>query len=288
VASVVKISNVDMNAAMIRCLTILLQLTKFRISLFAALSAATGFILAHQGLSKEILPSVMGVFLLAGGACALNQYQEREFDRLMERTRRRPIPSGSLSSSAALRIALALLFTGAMILWFGTNWRALALGVSAVFLYNGIYTPLKRKNAFAVIPGGLIGAIPPVVGWVSEGSPLLRPPILVIAFLFFIWQVPHFWLLLLNSERIIAPVQLRRITFIWIFGTAVTCMLTPLFGIVESKAVHGGLLVAAFWLVWKAFGLLKAPNADSSLQLTFKAINSYILWVMVLVVLKSL
>jgi len=285
---------------MIYALTIFLQLTKFRISLFAALSAATGFILAHQGLSKEILPSVMGVFLLAGGACALNQYQEREFDRLMERTRRRPVPSGSLSSSAALKIALALLFTGAMILWFGTNWRALALGVSAVFLYNGIYTPLKRKNAFAVIPGGLIGAIPPVVGWVSEGSPLLRPPILVIAFLFFIWQVPHFWLLLLDSEtdyekagfptltRIFPPVQLRRITFIWIFGTAVTCMLTPLFGIVESKAVHGGLLVAAFWLVRKAFGLLKARNADSSLQLTFKAINSYILWVMVLVVLKSL
>jgi protoheme IX farnesyltransferase len=285
---------------MMRWLHILLQLTKFKISLFAAFSTATGFILARQGLSKEIIPAVMGVFFLAGGACALNQYQEREPDRLMERTRNRPIPSGRLPSSAALKIALALLLTGALILCFGTNGKALALGISAVFLYNGIYTPLKRKTAFAVIPGGLIGAISPVLGWVSEGKPLLSPPIMAIAFLFFIWQVPHFWLLLLNSEgdyekagfptltRIFAPSQLRRVTFIWIFGTAVACVLTPLFGIVESQAVYSGLFVAACWLVWRAFGLLRTRAADFSLQLTFNAINSYILLVMILVVLKSL
>jgi protoheme IX farnesyltransferase len=299
-ASVVKECPFVLNTSIIRWLHILLQLTKFKISLFAALSTATGFILANQGLSYEIIPAVTGVFLLAGGACGLNQYQEREPDRLMERTQNRPIPSGRLSSSAAMKIALILLFTGALILCFGPNRSALVLGLSAVFLYNGVYTPLKKRTAFAVIPGGLIGAIPPVVGWVSDGKPLLSPPIMAIAFLFFIWQVPHFWLLLLNSERdyemagfptltrIFTPVQLRRITFVWVFGTAVAAVVTPLFVIMESQVVYGGLFASACWLVWKAFGLLKARPADLSPQLTFNAINSYILVVMVLLVLKSL
>ena len=237
--------------------------------MFSTLSTFTGFILARRGLSSDVIFPILGVFLLASGSCALNQYQERQNDQLMERTKGRPIPSKKLSPSTALKISIGLLLFGSIILYVGAHWSALGLGLFAMFWYNGVYTSLKRKSPFAAIPGALIGAIPPLIGWVSgKGHLSLDPQILAISFFFFIWQVPHFWLLLLNSgkdyekaglpslTRIFSSAQLSRITFMWIFATAAACMMIPLFGIVESHVIHGSLFLVAFWLVWKSLKLL--------------------------------
>ena len=279
---------------------IILELTKFRISLLATFSASAGFILAKQGLSGEIIMPIIGVFCLASGSCALNQYQERKSDQWMERTQKRPIPSKRLHPVAALKISLLCLLGGASILMAGTNWVALGLGAFAVFWYNGIYTPLKRKTAFAAIPGALIGTIPPVLGWVSGGGHLLDPQILAIALFFFIWQVPHFWLLLLDFgkdyeragfpslTRIFTPPQLRRITFTWVFATAVACLMIPLFGLVNFYGVRMGFLVAGSWLVWKAFMLLRSHHSEFSLRPTFNSINAYVLLVMFLLTMDHL
>jgi protoheme IX farnesyltransferase len=279
---------------------ILFELTKFRISVFATLSTSVGFILARQGISKEMLMPITGIFLLACGSCALNQYQERKSDQRMERTQKRPLPSKRLHPVAALKISLLCLLGGASILMAGTNWVALGLGAFAVFWYNGIYTPLKRKTAFAAIPGALIGTIPPVLGWVSGGGHLLDPQILAIALFFFIWQVPHFWLLVLDFgkdyeragfpslTRIFTPPQLRRITFTWVFATAVACLMIPLFGLVNFYGVRMGFLVAGFWLVWKAFMLLRSHHSEFSLRPTFNSINAYVLLVMFLLTLDHL
>jgi len=247
-----------------------------------------------------ILP-ITGVFFLASGSCALNQYQERGYDPLMERTRRRPIPSKKLSPSTALKISIGLLLLGSILLFGGAHWSALVFGLFAVFWYNGAYTPLKRKSAFAAVPGALVGAIPPAIGWISgKGFFSLDPPILAISFFFFIWQVPHFWLLLFNFggdyekaglpslTRIFSSTQLRRITFIWILATAVTCMMIPLFGMVESHAIHGGLFLVAFWLVWKSLKLLTSHHHSSSSQFIFKTINSYAVLVIILLTLDNL
>ena len=279
---------------------ILFELTKFRISLFATLSTSLGFILARQGISREMLVPIIGIFLLACGSCALNQYQERKNDQWMERTQKRPLPSKRLHPITGLKISLLFLLGGASILMAGTNWMALGLGAFAVFWYNGIYTPLKRKTAFAVIPGALIGTIPPVLGWVSGGGHLLDPQILAVAFFFFIWQVPHFWLLLLDFgedyekagfpslTRVFTPAQLSRITFMWISATAVTCVIIPLFGIVESLTIRGALLVLAFWVVWKGSRLLKVRGVEFPFRFTFHSINSYALLVMILFTLDNL
>ena len=279
---------------------IILELTKFRISLFATFSASAGFILAKQGLSGEIIMPIIGVFCLASGSCALNQYQERENDQRMKRTEGRPIPSRKLLSSTALKISLSLLFLGVLILFIGTNWIALGLGAVALFWYNGVYTPLKRKTAFAVIPGALIGSIPPMLGWVSGGGYLFDPKILAVAFFFFLWQIPHFWLLLLHSgrdyekagfpslTRIFNPGQLRRILFSWVFATGVSCVILPLFGIVESYYIQTGVFFAAIWLVWKAFTLLRNHQSEFSLRLTFNSINAYVLLVMFLLAMDHL
>jgi heme o synthase len=284
-----------------RWINILLELTKFRISLFSTLSTFAGFILARRGLSSDMILPILGVFLLASGSCALNQYQERQNDHLMERTQGRPIPSKKLSPSTALKISIGLLSFGSILLYFGAHWSALGFGLFAVLWYNGVYTFLKRKSAFAAIPGALVGAIPPVIDWISgKGFFSLDPQILAISFFFFIWQVPHFWLLLLNFgreyekaglpslTRIFTSAQLSRITFIWIFATAAACMMIPLFGIVESHTTQGGLLVAAFWLMWKSLRLLTAKGRKFSLPFTFKTVNSYAVVVMILLTLDNL
>jgi protoheme IX farnesyltransferase len=279
---------------------ILFELTKFRISLFATLSTSLGFVLARQGISKEIVGPIIGIFILACGSCALNQYQERKNDQWMERTQGRVLPSMRLHPITALKISLWLLLGGACILMAGTNWMALGLGAFAVFWYNGIYTPLKKKTAFAVIPGALIGTIPPVLGWVSGGGHPFDPQILAVAFFFFIWQIPHFWLLLLDFgkdyekagfpslTRIFSPAQLRRILFAWIFATAVACLILPLFGLVTSYAVRAGFLVAGSWLVWKAARSLIAQNSSLSFLPPFQAINAYMISVILLFSLDHL
>jgi protoheme IX farnesyltransferase len=282
-------------------INILLELTKVRISLFATLSTFAGFILAQRGLSKEMVLPFLGVFILASGSCALNQYQERWNDHRMERTRGRPIPSMKLSPSTALKISIGLLLLGSILLYAGTHWSAFMFGLFAVFWYNGVYTPLKRKSPFAAIPGALVGAMPPLIGWVSgRGFFSLEPPILAISFFFFIWQVPHFWLLLLNCgrdyekaefsslTRIFSAAQLSRITFIWIFATSTACMIIPLFGVVESHAIHGGLFLVAFWLVWKSLKLLTNHRHLSSSKLIFKCINSFAVLVILLLTLDNL
>ena len=286
---------------MAKWIMILLELMKFRIALFSTLSTSAGFILAQRGLSKEMTLPALGVFFLASGSCALNQYQERWNDRWMERTRRRPIPSKKLSPSAALKVSIGLLLLGSILLSVGAPWSALVFGLFAVFWYNGVYTSLKRKSAFAAVPGALVGSIPPVIGWISgRGFFSLDPQILAIAFFFFIWQVPHFWLLLLNSgrdyekaglpslTRIFSTAQLSRITFIWIVATSTTGIMIPLFGIVESHAIHGSLFVIAFLLMYKSLKLLTFTRHPFSSPSTFKTINSYALLVVVLITLDHL
>jgi protoheme IX farnesyltransferase len=286
---------------LMKWMNIFLELTKVKISLFATLSTSAGFILAQRGVSREMILPILGIFLLASGSCALNQYQERQNDQWMERTQGRPIPSKKLSPMTALIISIGLLLLGSILLFFGAHWSALGLGLFAVLWYNGVYTFLKRKSPFAAIPGAVIGAIPPMIGWIcGKGSLSFDPQILAISFFFFIWQVPHFWLLLLNFERdyekagfpsltrIFNSAQLSRITFIWIFATAAACMMIPLFGIVESHAIQGGLFFAAFWLVWKSLRLLTASGRKFFLPFTFKMINSYALVVMILLTVDHL
>ncbi len=280
---------------------IFLELIKVKISLFATLSASAGFIFAHRGLSREMVLPVVGVFFLASGSCALNQFQERRYDQRMERTQGRPIPSKRLSPSMALKISIGLLLFGSILLYVGTHWSASGFGLFAVFWYNGVYTLLKRKSAFAAIPGALVGAIPPLIGWVSgKGYFSLDPQILAVSFFFFIWQVPHFWLLLLkfgrdyekaglpSLSRIFTSAQLSRIIFIWIFAAGAACMIIPLFGIVKSHVIHGSLFLVVFWLIWKSLKLITAQRHPFSSEFPFKTINSYAVVVMILLTLDHL
>jgi len=218
----------------------------------------------------------------------------------MDRTKGRPLPSGKLSPGVSLLISLSLLVTGETILAYGAGLMPWALGLLAVIWYNGVYTYLKKKTPFAAIPGALIGMIPPVIGWVAGGGNLLDQRIGVIAVFFFIWQVPHFWLLLLDRgpdyekagfpslTRILTPMQLRRIISVWIFATVVTSMTMPLFGLVRSCVINGSLFAVGFWLVWKTLRVLETKNQGLPFSVNFKVLNSYVLIVIFLLAMDKL
>jgi heme O synthase-like polyprenyltransferase len=135
------------------------QLTKFKVSLFVALSACAGFVLAGERASGEMFLPALGVLLLSCDACALNQYQERKADAKMERTRRRPLPAGKMAPATALRVSALLAGSGSAALLLSAGWLVWGLGLLAMVWYNGVYLYLKRRFAWAVLPGALVGVI---------------------------------------------------------------------------------------------------------------------------------
>ncbi|MEE9170940.1 MAG: protoheme IX farnesyltransferase [bacterium] len=279
---------------------ILLELIKFRISVFSTFTTSVGFILAAKALSLDILAPTFGILFLAFGSAVLNQYQERQPDALMERTRNRPIPTGRVRPVLALLISLVFVLTGSVILYFGTNLPAFFLGLLALVWYNGIYTNLKKVTAFAVVPGSLIGSIPPAVGWAAGGGDILDPPILAVMFFFFIWQVPHFWLLILLYGRqyekagfpsltaLFSNDQIKRLIFIWIVASAVACVLIPFFGVVDIPVINVGLYITAIWLVYQSSKMFGTGGHTFSSGYAFRQINIYALVVILLMSIDSL
>jgi protoheme IX farnesyltransferase len=281
-------------------LKIFSELTKIKITSFVALTTAFGFIAASGKINFDIVPVLLGVLLLAFGSAALNHYQERNFDAMMDRTKNRPIPSGRISSVNALLVSVLLIIFGSIVLLIGSNYLALIFGLLNLIWYNFVYTLLKRKTAFAIVPGSLVGAIPPVIGWVAAGGELFDPQILAIAFFFFVWQIPHFWLLLLVMDKdyrkagfptltqIFSRDQLLRITFVWITSTAVTGFMISLFGLVTDIWISFALFLSCIWLTWKAFKLLTDTEDLTVFRLTFGYINYFALFVVFMVSINKL
>lgn len=279
---------------------ILSELTKIKITSFVTITTFFGYICYSGEINSGLIAPVIGILFLACGSAAINHYQERNTDALMKRTMNRPIPSGRISPSNALMIAILLALTGTVILITGAGILAVSLALLNLIWYNGIYTPLKKKNPMAIIPGSLVGAIPPAVGWVAAGGNLLDSGIIIISFFFFIWQIPHFWLLLLVLDKdykqagfptlttIFSHSQLARITFIWILATVVTGVIIPLFGITKFPAINFLLFTAGIWLGWNAFKLLKETSDMISFRFAFRDINAFALLVIVLLSIDKL
>ncbi len=275
------------------------ELSKFRIAIVSTLSASTGYLVFRRTLDPGILSASMGVLLLALGACALNQVQDRRLDARMTRTRRRPIPRGAVTARGAFAFAVLLILGGFLILLLLHTLSAALLGLSAVAWYNGVYTHLKRVWAFAVVPGALIGALPPAIGWAAAGGDPGDPRVVALAFFFFIWQVPHFWLLLFLHGRdyeeaglpsltlLFGRRQLASLTFIWMLATFASGLLLSIYGLTGSPWINFGLLASGLWLAWEAFRLLKGHAQDRVVSPAFRSINLYALLVMALLVVDA-
>jgi protoheme IX farnesyltransferase len=269
--------------------SIFLELTKLRISGASTFTAAAGYVAFLRGANAGLVTTLLGILLLAMGSSALNEVQEHRLDALMPRTANRPIPRGDLSPVQAAIIAVTMAVAGFLLLLLAHNLTSALLGALALAWYNGFYTPLKRISAFAVVPGSLIGALPPAIGWTAAGGHLTDPSVLALAFVFFIWQVPHFWLLVgLHAEgyeaagyptlvTLFGRPRLSRLTFTWTCGTAAACGLLPLFRVLGSWPAELMLGLGALWLILGSLPLLK-PGQDAALyRRVFMNINLFAL-----------
>lgn len=169
-----------------------IALLKSRLSITVAFSGTFGYILSPGEHSAwGILLISLGGFLLTGAANIVNQLKEIEFDKLMKRTAKRPLPTQTLEPKQAQVYGL-IVAAAAMVILLSFNWKAAAIGLISYLLYGYVYTPLKRVGPISVFVGAFPGAFPPMIGWVAATGHFGWEPGILFAIQFF-WQFPHFW-----------------------------------------------------------------------------------------------
>lgn len=277
-----------------KTLKIILPLIKYRVSIAVTFTAITGYIVYSGSFDSHIFQLIIAVFLLASGTSALNECQESKYDAKMERTKMRPIPSGLITLKQGLSVSFLFIIAGTILLYFSYGAVTALLGVFNVFWYNGVYTNLKRITAFAIVPGSLVGAVPVLMGWTAAGGYVFDLTIVLIAFFLFIWQIPHFWLLMFKyssqyeaagfptiSQRV-SMENLKRIIFSWVVATSFSSISIPLFlpdvSFVFFLIVFVLNILFVGFFVKTSFGSVQELNFKKS----FISINIYMLFFMLL------
>ena len=275
------------------------ELGKVRISVAVAFTTFTGYILSHGQFDRGFVLPFVGIFLLACGASALNQLQESDTDFIMKRTSGRPLPTKRIGKGGAIVITIIYFVSGSAVLYFVPGLLTLLVGLSTFVWYNLIYTPLKKVTAFAAVPGSMVGALPPLAGWVAGGGSLTDPRALALGFFFFMGQIPHFWLLLLklgkqyesaglpSLTQLLTDEQIKRLTFVWIAATAISAIVLPLYGLQDKTwSIALILLLSAMLIV--IFGPLLNRKKPFNVGKSFVLINVYYLLVMFVMIADKL
>lgn len=270
------------------------QLIKITITLPVTFLAFIGYNLVETSFNFRVLLVSLGVFLLAGAASTLNQIIEMRYDSIMERTRKRPLPAGKVSLTYAWTVVL-ILTTGGILILSTFNWSAVLLGIITLFWYIFIYTYLKRVTAFAVIPGSLTGALPPLIGWVAAGGIISHPLIIYVAFFVFIWQIPHFWLLVLKYGREYQQAgfpslydyydekQIQTWTFIWILFSSVYSLILPIFR-GNKLEILPILMISGYLTLISYKGLIKHPT-QKGIRFLFHLINLFMILILLIILI---
>lgn len=168
-----------------------LVFTKFRLSALVIVSALSGYLFVGGSFGWEMIYLLVGGLLVTAASNGTNQIWERDLDKLMKRTERRPIPQGVMTVREGVLVVVFSLFVGSYLLYLINTYSAL-LGLLAYVSYAFVYTPMKRITPWAVFVGAIPGAIPPMLGAIAyTGEFGLIPGVLF--FVQFTWQFPHFW-----------------------------------------------------------------------------------------------
>lgn len=170
------------------------ELTKPGITFLVLASMAVGFILGSSTAGFDYVTFVnalIGTFLIASGTAAHNQFIERDLDKLMLRTRKRPLPMHKIGTVNAFLFSSLLLVTGLTYLILTVNILAGMVSALTAILYLGCYTPMKRVSFLNVFIGAIPGALPPVGGWVAATGSLANPGMWILFGIVFLWQIPH-------------------------------------------------------------------------------------------------
>ena len=256
------------------------SLTKPRIIELLLVTTVPTMIVAEQGLPSLwlIAATVIGGTLAAGGANAINMYVDRDIDRLMERTRHRPLVTGEISPREALVFALTLEVAAFAWLWGFVNLLSAVLAVSATLFYVFVYTLwLKRTSTRNIVIGGAAGAVPVLVGWSAVTGTLDWAPVVLFAVIFY-WTPPHFWALAIRYRddyraadvpMLPAVASLRATAMRIVAYTVVTWGLTILFApVADMGALYlGAAIVLGAVFTAMAFDVLRRPEPRRAMRL---------------------
>jgi protoheme IX farnesyltransferase len=187
------------------------------------------------------------------------------------------------------------------LLWTTASLAVPVTGLTAICLYNLVYTPLKRKTTIAVIPGAVCGVLPVLMGWAAAGGELGSPKLWLLMVVFSVWQLPHFWLIVLanqedyresnipNMLRVLSVRQLQNLVFLWVTAFAVLTLLLPLYRVILSETAAWILLVNALILA-SFFGaiLFSSQREDGGYHGLFRYLNLSVAVVMSVIIVDGM
>ncbi|MGC5048238.1 heme o synthase [Micrococcus porci] len=179
------------------------ELTKPRVIELLLVTTLPTMIFAQRGFPDllTMIATLVGGALAAGASGAFNCYIDRDIDRVMKRTARRPLVTGEVTPREALVFSWTLAVVSVLVLGFGANWLAAALGVAAIFFYVVVYSLiLKRRTEQNIVWGGIAGCFPVVIGWAAVRGTVEWPAIVLFTVIF-LWTPPHYWPLSMKYKR---------------------------------------------------------------------------------------
>lgn len=186
------LSVTPINTAKISVVQDFKEITKMRLALSVVFSSIAGYLLGVDTISwSTLLLLAVGGYFMVGASNAFNQIIEKDLDKLMDRTKNRPVPSGRMSVNTAFLIATLFTIAGISVLY-SINPKTAMFGAISIFIYVSLYTPLKTKTPLSVFVGAIPGAIPFMLGWVAATNEFGIEPGTLFMVQFF-WQFPHFW-----------------------------------------------------------------------------------------------
>ncbi|MBA1420114.1 MAG: protoheme IX farnesyltransferase [Epsilonproteobacteria bacterium] len=267
--------------------------TKFVLSFAVSLSALFAYVMAKGEVGVDMLLATFAVLLVAMGVSTLNQVQEYKSDAKMERTKNRPIASGRMTPRTGLIIGAVLILMSFILIYSLLGFTGVNIFMFAFIWYNAMYTPLKKKSALAVVPGAILGVIPPAIGWLVAGHTLMELEFIALALYFFIWQVPHFWLLVMlfhgdykdggypTAMRLFGQASLQRLTFVWLIFTIQAGIFLVWVYQPYTITILLSILVG-IWAFISAFELLKENFQLKNARAVFWKINAAFLGIIIL------
>lgn len=268
--------------------------TKFVLSFAVSLSALFAYIMAKGEVGLDMLLATFSVLLVAMGVSTLNQVQEYKSDANMERTKNRPIAASRMSPQTGIVIAAILIVCSFASIYTLLGMTGVNIFMFAFIWYNAMYTPLKKKSALAVVPGAILGVIPPAIGWLVAGHSLMELEFLALALYFFVWQVPHFWLLVMlfhgdyndggypTAMRLFGQASLQRLTFVWLVLTIQTGVFLVWTFQVYPVTIGLSVLVG-IWAFISSLELLSEKFELKNARSVFWKINAAFLLIVILI-----
>ena len=263
------------------------KLIKFRLTFLVVFSASVTFLIGSKVPIDGVIPGInwtnwliliIGGFLVTSAANCFNEVIEVDLDKLMTRTKDRPMPAGHMTTGQGLVSGLVMGLIGTWLLG-KLNIETGLLSVFSIFLYAFAYTPLKRKSPIAVFVGAIPGALPPLIGYVAAHGKIDK--IAVILFLIqFVWQFPHFWAIawVLDDDykkagfRLLPTTKRDKLSaFITFLSTLILIpvSLLPTIDGFGGYYIAGVSLVAGLVFAWFGFKLWVKMDLDSARKVMF-------------------